>query len=64
MKSYSSFLVRWWLVKDKTKSERTVLDIEHIQTGARHKGVSIVEAEHWMLNRCQKSSSEPDELSD
>jgi len=53
MKSYSSFLVRWWLISNEAERERNVLEIEHIQTGEHHKGASITEAEGWMLSRCQ-----------
>ena len=59
MKSYSSFLVRCWLISNESEQrERTVLEIEHIQTGAHHKGASICEAEDWMLSRAQKSSDD------
>ena len=64
MKSYSSFLVRWWLISSETERERTVLEIEHIQTGAHLKGASICEAEEWMLSRCQKSSGESLDFND
>ena len=64
MKSYSSFLVRWWLISNEKDRERTVLEIEHIQTGAQHKGASISEAEDWMLSHCQKPSGEPQDLND
>jgi hypothetical protein len=64
MKSYSSFLIRCWLISNESECERTVLEIEHIQTGAHHKGTSIAEAEVWMLSRCQQSAGEPGDLAD
>lgn len=64
MKSYSSFLIRCWLISNESECERTVLEIEHIQTGAHHKGTSIAEAEGWMLSRCQQASGEPVDSTD
>jgi hypothetical protein len=48
MKHYSSFLVRWWFTREESANERTVLQVEHIQSGASTRAASLSEAENWM----------------
>lgn len=52
MKSYNSFLVRCWIVKDSAQGDRIIFDIEHIQTGFRLQAadLSFVEAYNWALS--------------
>lgn len=52
MKTYNSFLVRCWRVKDSVQGDRIVFDIEHIQTGFRLQAadLSFVEAYNWALS--------------
>jgi hypothetical protein len=62
MKHYSSFLVRCWLIDD-TSDERSVIDVEHIQSGGRTKVTSMGEAEQWMLEACRPRKLDPLEAS-
>lgn len=55
MKCYSSFLVRCWLIADSTRGERSVFDVQHIQSGGRARVGSLAEAEGWMLAACRNS---------
>jgi hypothetical protein len=48
MRLYNSFLVRCWLIRSAPEGERSVLDIEHIQTGEHFRPSSLSEAEGWM----------------
>ena len=48
MRLYNSFLVRCWLIRSAPEGERSVLDIEHIQTGEHFRPSSLAEAEGWM----------------
>ncbi len=54
MRLYRSFLVRCWLIKDHSGDERSVFDVEHIQSGERTKAATLQEAEQWMLSRLLK----------
>jgi hypothetical protein len=53
MKLYSSFLIRCWLINDSTLGERSVIDIEHIQTGGHTRAASLAEAEEWIFEACR-----------
>jgi hypothetical protein len=53
MKLYSSFLIRCWLVHDSACDERSVIDVEHIQTGCHTRAASLAEAEEWMVEACR-----------
>lgn len=53
MKLYSSFLIRCWLIHDSPESEKSVIDVEHIQTGERRRAVTLTEAEQWMFEACR-----------
>jgi hypothetical protein len=57
MKLYSSFLIRWWLTRVGSESERTVLQVEHIQTGASTRAASLAEAEQWMSKTCRSTAT-------
>ena len=52
MKTYSSFVVRYWVIRDQPLGERTVLDVEHVQTGDRLRAASLAEAYEWMEAAC------------
>lgn len=44
-----SFFIRWLLSKDDEKhEERSVIDIEHIQSGSNRRVSSLEEANLWM----------------
>jgi hypothetical protein len=62
MKRYSSFLVRCWLIDDQVEEKRSVIDVEHIQTGGRFRVARIVEAEQWMFEACRQGNSGSIEL--
>jgi len=49
MRIYSSFLIRCWRIQDPSQGERSVFDVEHIQTGNRQRVASLNEATEWML---------------
>ena len=58
MRLYNSFLVRCWLIRTTPEGERSVLDIEHIQTGEHLRPSSFSEAEDWMheaLHRAEEA---------
>jgi hypothetical protein len=45
-----SFLIRWLLYRGENgqKEEKSVIDIEHIQSGASQRVSSLEEAKQWM----------------
>jgi hypothetical protein len=49
MKIYNSFLIRCWLLRDTTQADRSIFEIEHIQTGERHKAASVAEIHRLLL---------------
>ena len=53
MKLYSSFLIRCWLIHDPSQGERSVIDVEHIQTGDHTRAASLTEAEKWITTACR-----------
>ena len=53
MKLYSSFLIRCWLIDDSARGERSVIDVEHIQTGGHTRAASLAEVEEWMFEACR-----------
>jgi hypothetical protein len=53
MKRYGSFLVRCWLIEETLQDIRSVIDVEHIQSGERMRVASIGEAEQWMFAACR-----------
>jgi hypothetical protein len=52
MKKQGSFLLRCWFIQDEAKTERTIFDIEHVQTGEHERVENLAEAHHWILNQC------------
>ena len=48
MKIRRSFVIRWLLTLDQSTNERSVIDIEHIQSGQRQVVSSLEEASEWM----------------
>lgn len=48
MKKRKTFLVRWLLMVDREQIERSVIDIEHIQSGEKQRVSTIEEAAQWM----------------
>ena len=64
MRLYNSFLVRCWLIRSAPDGERSVLDIEHIQTGERFRPSSLAEAEGWMCDALHRAGEvDPDDAS-
>lgn len=55
MRLYNSFLVRCWLIRSAPEGERSVLDIEHIQTGEHFRPATLAEAEGWMCAALQRA---------
>lgn len=63
MRLYDSFLLRRWIIRGAgAEGERSVLDIEHIQTGERFRPASLAEAEGWMADTRRREGvpAEPD----
>lgn len=59
MKSYSSFLIRCWLIRNSgSQEEHSVLDIEHVQTGERVRVARLCEVQQWLMSRCQAACAE------
>jgi hypothetical protein len=54
---YSSFLVRCWLTEDALQGKQSVLQVEHIQTGASTRAQSFAEVEPWIFETCRSSKS-------
>jgi hypothetical protein len=52
---YNSFLLRCWLIRSAPEGERSVLDIEHIQTGEHFRPATLVEAEGWMCDALHRA---------
>lgn len=50
MKKRKTFLIRWLVTIDREQIERSVIDIEHIQSGNKHRVLTIEEAAQWMKN--------------
>ena len=63
MRRYSSFLIRCWLTDDGFHERQTVLQVEHIQTGASTRAESLSEAESWILEACRKLKSDAETAS-
>lgn len=56
MKRYSSFFVRCWLIADVAELERSVINVEHIQSGEHMRVQRMTEAEEWMFETCRRIS--------
>jgi hypothetical protein len=65
MRTYSSYLIRCWLIRDDPQNERAVFDIEHIQTGEHLRATSLAEVYDWIMATGQtaklKTTSPDDE---
>jgi cell division protein FtsL len=48
MMTRKSFFIRWLLVRDEKEQEKSVIDIEHIQSGDSQRVSSLEEANLWM----------------
>src|SRR5439155_22574091 len=46
--SYSSFLIRHWLLDSDSDHRRQVFDIEHVHSGRRTRFESLNEAQTWI----------------
>lgn len=57
MRLYSSFLVRCWLTEDALEGNHSVLQVEHIQTGASTRAQNLAEIEPWIFEACRASKS-------
>jgi hypothetical protein len=55
---YSSFLIRCRLTLDEDDQERAVYEVEHIQTGNRHRTATLPDLCEWMAvaSRTRKSA--------
>lgn len=56
MKSYSSFLLRCWVIREE--SEKIIFDVEQIQTGERQRATTPEDALQWILAVCQNYQPE------
>jgi hypothetical protein len=45
---YSSFLIRYWRFLSDQRSEQSYFEIEHIQSGERHRVKNLADARIWM----------------
>jgi hypothetical protein len=57
MRTYNSFLIRCWLIREPSQGERSIFDIEHIRTGEHKRMPSLNEACEWMLTVCQSAQA-------
>ena len=57
MKSYSSFLVRCWLLKEEGEPKR-VFNIKHIQSGQQTRTNDLSEAQAWMAEMTESAQAE------
>ena len=52
-KRFGTFVIRyWWLPDDEQR-----LDIEHVQSGERHRCASLGEAEEWLAARVRAGAA-------
>lgn len=59
-----SFLIRWLLYTEEEKhEERSVIDIEHIQSGDNQRVSSLEEANQWMRD-VKNEKRKDDELTE
>jgi len=58
MKLYSSFLVRCWLIHDQSQDERSLIDVEHVQTGGHKRVANLTEAEEWIFAVCRRGPTD------
>lgn len=48
MKIRKSFFIRWLMTVDQNQREYSIIDLEHIQSGNKHRVFSLEEASEWM----------------
>ena len=53
MRLYSSFLVRCWLIEEASQGAQSVLQIDHIQTGASRRAANLSDLEPWVFEACR-----------
>ncbi len=59
MKTYNSFLIRCWLLRNTSQADRSVFEIEHIQTGERQRVASFAEMQNLMRRALTPESNPP-----
>ena len=61
MKSYSSFLIRCWVIRGE-EEEKFVFDIEHIQKGDHLRAAAPNAAMEWIIaaSRSERQENEPE----
>jgi hypothetical protein len=59
MKIYNSFLIRCWLLRSTAQMDRSIFEIEHIQTGERHRAASVAELQRLMLAALLSDNDSP-----
>jgi hypothetical protein len=59
-KVYTSFVVRCWVLKDQPLGERSVLDVEHVQSGERLRAANFTEASAWMDAVARTAEPDPE----
>jgi hypothetical protein len=57
MKIRKSFFIRWLMTKDSLQNERFVFDIEHVQSGDKHRLSTFDEVQDWMKKAGEDSPS-------
>lgn len=62
MKSYSSFLVRCWLLQEEGEPKR-VFNIKHIQSGQQTRTDNFSEAQAWMAEMTESAQPEAETAS-
>jgi hypothetical protein len=67
MKVCKSFFIRWILFTndEKPQEEKSVIDIEHIQSGASRRVSSLEEVSQWMRNieeECVEEKKNPGDV--
>jgi hypothetical protein len=57
MKTYNSFVLRTWSVREHPGSERCVVDIEHMQTGDSARFANLDAVLAWLSAACGASKT-------
>ncbi|MDQ3817106.1 MAG: hypothetical protein M3362_05380 [Acidobacteriota bacterium] len=57
MRFYTSFVVRCWVLEEPGLGRRSIVDLEHIQTGDHYRVTSLTEAQRQMDDTCKAVSS-------
>ena len=48
MKIRNSFFIRWLMTIEQDEQIQSIIDVEHVQSGNKHRAASIEEANEWM----------------